>query len=229
MKLIFNTSNIDNVGVKIFFNDNLEVELKLKGGIYPIELEINEAIPQVLTIELCASNEIADSNVAKYHYMKKYNSELFTSEYKGGSIDGSISNRRWQFSYKTEIRFVNEGENILLVDFIDVNSYSQCAAAIINLDTNATQRFIRRYDETKLKRALLSLLFRRIITTLIICGSIILVFIPLNRMDISPGTFKIIIGILGITFLVPFMFPILMLKSSIDEYHELLRASIIDG
>lgn len=102
MKLIFNTSNIDNVGVKIFFDDKLECELLINGGIYPLVWDFDGRKVDSILIELCHEKELnKPSELAVL--TEKRNSELFRNTYNGASIDSSIANKRWQFAYKTHI------------------------------------------------------------------------------------------------------------------------------
>lgn len=190
MKLIFNTAPIIGVGIKIYFDGELKKESFIKGGIYPVFLEIAGEPMETMTLETCYQSELKNPQTPE-KYCNEFNSKIYKYDYNGGYIDdcGKLT-EGLQFAYKTEIQLLSECPEQLFLDFTSVLD-DQCCLCVKNVDFAEScyekdilkQKFVKRYSNLKvLTRPLLTIVVEVVVAILAIYLLIKHLFIPINNM-----------------------------------------------
>ena len=226
MRYIFNTANINAVGVKIYYGETLRCESLISGGIFPLVLEIEGSAPQTITIEVCHESELCCVKTPERFGMYR-NSEIFGNEKTGCRLDEGATTSIWQFAYRTIIS--NLKEDKVLLDFVDVNGFSQCGVIVLQSEEGGAgncmnQWLERRYNRSRLKKGLFVQMLKSLLLTFLIYGGSLLLLSPFFDLDVSAGTMKMIAGGFGVILLVPLIYPFFRMKMALDEYRNLLTA-----
>lgn len=224
MKLIFNTSNINCVGIKIYEDSILKGETIVEGGIYPIYISLSNLEKKEITLELCKKEEIMCSqNLDRFGTLS--NSELFGYEYSGCNFDEGMQKHAWQFAYKTVIEFSDESAENFYLDFVDVNGDGQCGIAVAKITPKSSYNknyFLRKYNRSYLARSFGWVMCKTLFFTAVIYASMFCLIMRLGRIQVSIADSKTMAGLVGIVLLLPMMYPILRIYHLINAFRNLM-------
>ena len=230
MRFVFNTSNINGVGVKIYVDSVLKSETIVEGGIYPGYISIPNPEKKKITLELCEKKEIlCKQNLARFGTLK--NSELFGYEYSGCNFDERMQNRAWQFAYRTVIEFSDESTENFYLDFVDVNGDGQCGIAVAKITSKSSYNknyFLRKYDRSYLVRSFGWVMCKNILFAAMIYAGIFWLIMRLGRIQVSVADSKTMAGLVGIVLLLPTMYPILRIYHLIRAFRSLMGTDYME-
>lgn len=229
MRFVFNTSNINGVGVKIYEDSILKSEVIVESGIYPRYISLSNLEKKKITLELCKKEEImCNQNLDRFGTLS--NSELFGYEYSGCNFDEGMQRHAWQFAYKTVIEFSDESTENFYLDFVDVNGDGQCGIAVAKITSKSSYNknyFLRKYDCSYLVRSFGWAMCKNIIFAIAIYAGIFWLIMRLGQIQVSVADSKTMAGLVGIVLLLPMMYPILRIYHLIHAFRNLTMKEII--
>ena len=203
MKIIFNTSPIKLVGVKIYLDDILKKECLIRGGLYPVYVEIEDMSFKKITLETCYKSELLHPEES-LQYCEASNAVIYGYEFDERLLDNEGKFlKASQFSYKTEVEYGGKCPNEIFLDFIHVYpECGQCGLCIKKI--NGDNQSIDKIKHTYIRRSSVSRICLRMgivaslqLLLLLTIGFLLVkyIFIPVNAMgNIGTRFHRILVG-----------------------------------
>ena len=213
MRLFFNTTAINYVGLKIYFDGRLKKECIIRGGIYPAFVEV-EGTPKNIVLELCYEKEL-ENPIEVDTYLKEFNSKVYGSVGDETYVSTRGAFKTQQFAYLTEIEYIGVAPKDEYFYFANIGVGQQCAVFVkddTEIHTKDKKREIlykRRYSYGKM---LLPIVAKIAIGISLLTIITVLFFIYLNRFFVgwslaySRGLSRICMVIFAFIVMMPFIY-----------------------